>query len=97
MVKFRIQHSILYMYRHMVKIHRVYFFKSYDRRGAQIFRKAFFGLLQTAKILFLSFFNSKFQFKAVLRIHIEKMRMRIQEKISMRMWIHALTELWRAK
>jgi hypothetical protein len=36
---------------------------------------------------------------AVLRICIEKMWMRIQEKISMRMWmrIHALTELWRAK
>ncbi len=41
--------------------------------------------------------------QAGLRIRIEKMRMRIQEKISMRMrmWIrmriHALTELWRAK
>ncbi len=33
----------------------------------------------------------------VLRICIEKMRMRIQEKISMWMRIHALTELWRAK
>jgi hypothetical protein len=34
-----------------------------------------------------------------LRIRIEKVRMRIQEKISMRMRIriHALTELWRAK
>ncbi len=30
----------------------------------------------------------------VLRIRIEKMRMRIQEKISMRMRIHALIELW---
>jgi hypothetical protein len=35
--------------------------------------------------------------EAVLRIRIEKMRMRIQEKISMRMRIHALTELRRAK
>jgi hypothetical protein len=36
-------------------------------------------------------------FKPVLRIRIEKMRMRIQEKISMWMRIHTLTELWRAK
>jgi hypothetical protein len=38
-------------------------------------------------------------FYPVLRIGIEKMRMRIQEKISMRMRmrIHALTELWRPK
>jgi hypothetical protein len=39
--------------------------------------------------------------QAVLRIRIEKMRMRIQEKISMGMWIrmriYALSELWRAK
>jgi hypothetical protein len=33
----------------------------------------------------------------VLRIHIEKMQMRIQEKISMRMRIHAFTELLRAE
>jgi hypothetical protein len=34
--------------------------------------------------------------RLVLRIRIEKMRMRIREKISMRMRIHALTELWLA-
>jgi hypothetical protein len=33
----------------------------------------------------------------VLRIRIKKMRMRIQEKILMRIRIHVLTELWRAK
>ncbi len=39
----------------------------------------------------------------VLRIRIKTMRMRIQEKILMRIWmrirmrIHVLTELWRAK
>jgi hypothetical protein len=31
--------------------------------------------------------------KALLRIRIEQMRMRIQEKIPMRMRIHALAEL----
>jgi hypothetical protein len=37
--------------------------------------------------------------EAVFRIRIEKMRTRIQEKISMRIRIriHAVTELWRAK
>jgi hypothetical protein len=36
---------------------------------------------------------------SVLRIRIEKMRMRIHEKIAMRIRIriHALTELWLAK
>jgi hypothetical protein len=35
--------------------------------------------------------------EAVLRIRIEKMQMRIQEKILMQMGIHALIELWRVK
>jgi hypothetical protein len=34
---------------------------------------------------------------AVLWICMEKMWMQIQENILMWMWIHALTELWRAK
>ncbi len=46
--------------------------------------------------------TKKYDLLAVLRIRIEKMRMRIQEKISMRMRmpirmrIHAPTELWLA-
>ncbi len=40
------------------------------------------------------FFNEKIP---VLRIRIKKMRMRIQEKILMRIRIHVLAELWRAK
>jgi hypothetical protein len=37
------------------------------------------------------------QLPAVFQIRIEKMRMQIQEKVLMRMQIHARRKLWRAK
>ncbi len=73
---------------------RFFSFMTFSRPPPQ----ANFIKVSFAPVLPVFLFRPTVLWPSVLRIRIEKMRMRIQEKISMRMrmQIHALTELWLA-